>query len=977
MARTISANSLTKLATNLGTEPINIIEIQWVEGGPRHAYADRDIDGGVQGKILDLSQMDAVVQVSKGSDSQQISVVLDDTDGSLKDIIDNNDVHKRSCWVYQWFDGLLLSEKFLIFKGQVSSPIVWNEGDRSLKFDIISKIEDVEVGFSIEEGDFPTPPEGLIGQPWPLCFGTCINVPALRISNPRSGVLINGTGIVDPTLEARIIATEASCCPVTFLGYEAQYTSTMSLEITPRFEIDKSCALEKCQAIDELTFARDQQLAFEHPTLQIFDGDKFPQDTQVTLDIGGAKFTGRFSGTTFTVLSRIHPDSLTLVIPPEVYGLDRCGTCQEGTQQGVIDFQASLTQRNILIQLANIETDFGPSSSCGSDVSAFIDENLTLCAASQQIPGRLPTSNFFWANPGTEVRIDGEEEIIYIANILPSTIERVGSYRTFEGGNEAFITVPPEYYTVRQVDYEGYDVCEIVFDRPLSRRGQGWNDDIYITLTSSVGPNTVDIIQWFIETYTEYDIDMTSFDLVRDKVENYPSHFPLLERKNIITVLNEIAYQARCALWLRDDKFFIRYLPDVPVPADTIAVSDVSNNSLELFHTSTEDLVTKYTIDWKIDYAKDEPNKVILRHNVLKYGTHEKKEFFYIYNIQELVIKAATFWLIRLANTWRKCKFTTPIHKLKLEVFDAVTINLPHIAPSSVIADIENANFNSDTRTMEFDLWTPIKSGTTVPYDFARPADIEQTLLFPTLDERDLGLAGSGAGPSFLTRPPVGHPLAQESGLFQGFSLSCNGNPVEGPVGEGHCRSDHGNRYPSDRGDVKPTPRRSQDSGAPLGGNGANPSPGPQTLSNCCKTAEKALEVAKEARAEAAQAQQPEPGELEDLPPCEDQPCTSVVRVFNSTVDQVARNGGFHSDGCGIPTHGSSARRQDYCFNSRNQAQSFFDNQKAIQESQGDQACIGEEIIVNANVSLAGSEGTCPSGDIADARITGYSSVPT
>src|SRR5207253_3052675 len=116
---------------------------------------------------------------------------------------------------------------------------------------------------------------------------------------------------------------------------------------------------------------------------------------------------------------------------------------------------------------------------------------------------------------------------------------------------------------------------EIVFSRPLSWRGSGWSDDVYVTQTSSVGPNTVDILTYLIQKYTSHAIDSTSFNHVRTLLDNYPMHFPLLERKNILQVLQEIAYQARCALWLADDVFFIKYLPEEPTIDATIAESDV------------------------------------------------------------------------------------------------------------------------------------------------------------------------------------------------------------------------------------------------------------------------------------------------------------------------------------------------------------------------------------------------------------------
>ena len=118
--RTISAPSLAKLATRFGTEPINILTVQWVEGGGFSQYADRDISGGIKGKIQTIGELDAVINVSGNSQSQSIDVTLDDTDGSIKAILDTHDIHKRPCKLYQWFDGLATGEKFLVFQGQVS-----------------------------------------------------------------------------------------------------------------------------------------------------------------------------------------------------------------------------------------------------------------------------------------------------------------------------------------------------------------------------------------------------------------------------------------------------------------------------------------------------------------------------------------------------------------------------------------------------------------------------------------------------------------------------------------------------------------------------------------------------------------------------------------------------------------------------------------------------------------------------------------
>ena len=132
-----------------------------------------------------------------------MSVTLDDTDGSLKAILDLADIHQRDVWVYQTFEGLDLADRFLLFRGQITSPVTYSEGDRTLSFTVLSQVEDKEVGFSAEEGDFSFIAENLIGQPWPMNFGTVVYGKTLRLNQTQRGILANDMGTADFSLPDR------------------------------------------------------------------------------------------------------------------------------------------------------------------------------------------------------------------------------------------------------------------------------------------------------------------------------------------------------------------------------------------------------------------------------------------------------------------------------------------------------------------------------------------------------------------------------------------------------------------------------------------------------------------------------------------------------------------------------------------------------------------------------------------------------
>lgn len=804
--RTLTPAAQAALEEQYGVEVIVVLEIFWASPdgtatGPSSFYADRELnDGAVKGSIISMGNFDEAVQVTGGGQAASFRVTLDDTDGSLKAIYDANDIHKAPVKVWLYVSGTSFSaDKVAIFQGQINSPVEWSEGQRTLELSVVNRIEDVAVGFSAEEGEFPHLPEELIGKPWPLCFGTTINVPCLKAVPAISGQLAGGVGISDFTLPGRILLAEEITCPQTPIGFKCttqggagQYRATCNIA----FETDQACLQSRCVEIERLKLMLEEQRSYEYEKITIFGGENFPQGRTIELNINGAIFKGSFGGTLtnpsneFTITGRTHPDfdSTTGSVKKKTFQNEIESACPGS------DFESQDSDF--------ADTAFGP-----------VFTGLRSSRISWETYRDAPQASFFWAGGGSTVTLESSKDIIYIANIVPSTILRVSAWRTLNG-NRFLLTVPDKYFTTRMTNYGGYQVMEIVFERPLSSEdldtGGGWTDDVYVTQVSSVGPNTVEILEWFIDTYTSYSKDATSFSAVETAIDNYPMHFALLSRPNLIRVLQDIAQKARCALWQKLDTFYIKYLSEEPSSVATVEESDILADeeglgSLTLTYTPTEDLVTELTCKWKRDYSLKDDYTLILRHKVKKYGTHKREEDYYPYGHLDLVRKSATFWLIRWCNTWKRVKMSVPLDFLKLEPFDTVTLNLPDVCPTTVKAIVEKATLDTTGKQINLELWTPIRAGETSPYNFAWPAAIAQHAIFPTDEARDANEAGSGNEPNFSTISPPGHPLRSPNpGVFGGFSLGCNGEGVTS-LEPGKCRQDHGDGKPSDIGDQKPT----------------------------------------------------------------------------------------------------------------------------------------------------------------------------
>ena len=421
--RSISAAGLAKLATRYGNEPITIIEMDWVAGSTV-AYADRTVRS-IPGRIIEVGDLDNVVNVSGSSDSQELSVTLDDTDGTIKAILDAHDIHKRTARVYQYFSGLDLADKFLLFSGKISSPISWSERDRTVKFTILSQLEDREIGFSAEEGQFPYLPADMVGKPWPMIFGTVMDYPALQISKAITGATLTGVGILSGMDLWATLSDGAD---------DSQFTMSllqMLIQIShlrkvkecwaPSFHpaVDAQKAAD-CQAqidslngqISQAVARRDKQRACawhagssrstrptpkgqgENP-IRILGGEDFPQGRTLTLNIGGGLFTGSFDGDRFHVQSRQHPENDATAASVYTAKTQEPEVCLEPTQVSYYRYEDEVP------------------NGCGDGFpkgNKIVDQGIVMTNTSATVNqmDTEPVAQHFWVEPGASVEVASE-----------------------------------------------------------------------------------------------------------------------------------------------------------------------------------------------------------------------------------------------------------------------------------------------------------------------------------------------------------------------------------------------------------------------------------------------------------------------------------------------------------------------------------------------------------------------------------------
>lgn len=717
--RTISAAAMQTLSQPYGVEPVTLIKVFW-STLQVILYGDRTVPPTVKGSILEISAFDDVVNFDGNKATQTFNVTLDDSDGSIKAIYDVHDIHKAKVQVFQWFSGIPLDDMFLIFQGEINSPIVWREGERSLTFAVVSEIEDQEVGFAPEEGAFDEIPNELVGKPFPLIFGLARNVPVLKLDPIPLGILLDALAVHDPTIIQKINALYLKYGQMSrvavgdfYLALEAYFTAESPdggqsfVSIGDSFVAAGNQALAQAwnilQQINQLTATLNTQKGFLPNSARVHQGGCFPKGTNASTSLkNGTQLNGTFDGGgNFQINGATHPFSDA--------------------------------------------PDFGEITPVPIQTSVQVSGNST--TNGDPVITKL---GLVWEPSDQPFKLTSPLPVRYIACMLQCTVENVWAYRNYND-TRLLMQVPTEYYSVDYEDFGSMIITVVTLSMPLSYYDKSWDDSLYCDLQSSIGPNTVTILTWLIENYTVKGIDSVSFNHVADLIQGFPSNFALLREENIIKSLSDIAYQSRCALLLKNDVFYLKFLPEQPTPVATITLDDILVNTLELNHSSTENLITKLTATWVPSYEGISPNKVIVRNNTAKYGIHEQSVDWYIYTASGLVDLGASFWSIRKSNTWKLIKFKTALTKLVLESFDAVLINFATnwVCNGPVIGIVDSVKFNTKELNLEFEVWLPIRLGEMTQYNFAWPPDSDVDVDPDNLDFQKIGYDATGAlGPT-------------------------------------------------------------------------------------------------------------------------------------------------------------------------------------------------------------------------------------
>lgn len=717
--RNISDTALEMIQRVENCEPVMIVQIWW--SGLDYLpikYCDKKYEvEGLVGRLLSVSGIDDIVDITTAAASTNLSVVLDDAVGDLKQIFNQQDIHKVYVAVLQWFDGIPLTDAFTLFEGEISSPIVWDEGARTLGFDVVSQIEDREVGYSFEEADVTHIPVQLVGQSVPLIFGRVSALRPVPLNLTPSLVISRGFGIVDfeqwdaelAELAAQIQKCYDNARSAWQQGLAEAIIAGQFKPIFPGDVGDPEAAEAHDQAAHDL-FVQSDQFMTEFYNISLERGERL-------LEYEAQKAISVRADGGMPVPVYVNMNNFPRVRPGQAYH-----TFKGQFANYVADITVSVntpSERGKILQIHNIELLVDTKIKVGTNVYGFAPTGGVIDEYERDGQGQ----KFVWIDGGTEFKIFAFPRT-FVVGMGPVDVVNVWAESKY--GRRV---VPTNLYTVNTG--AGLNATTITFPIALEALDGDWSSGSIEVDCATNLTNAVDIMAYVITNFSGLEADTASFLDVRPAV--YDCNFALTNRINVVNFLKELAFQSRCAIWMKSKRVYIKNLATASASTATIVDSDITVATLNVTCTPTEQLVTKFVALWRFDQGSEE-NKTILRYNIKRYGVLEQTYNFWAYNQYQFVEKVAEFWSIRYANTWKLCSFKLSLNHLRIEMFDTITLDLTENIVSNGPVDciVQRATFDSDDDSIALEVWVPIRLGEMTPYVHAFPMDTQTIYPNPT-----------------------------------------------------------------------------------------------------------------------------------------------------------------------------------------------------------------------------------------------------
>jgi len=691
----LTAPAQTKISSidNVSIVPL----IEFTVDGKIFRYSTIEIFDAKKGLKLSTSAYE-FMNATGQSGSLPINIV--DETGEIFSILKDETIVKSNISIYIVFTDLTWADNVLIFSGKIETPFKWSENTRIISFNCL-----------------PHRLEGTITGP--IVFG---DMPGVQIIDPLNGLAATSPIYMRSAGKRKRFASNIVTGNSDF---------TVNIDIPDEY-IDTNCYIKLgkilCNGsfIDKRTFHCNAiNTTYELPNVRNRDEDDSDIDNRNAVYItgSGVDLAGKYIRFKIDTEYQIFRFAKTEF---ETTGGSSFGNLEAG----------AITEPSLMPQVPdNIEEDvFKQGSIIVPETSSYNGKVKTTkrkdsyyytckCTSYSPTDGKMiidqgPVNMF-----GEPIFLDQyNAQIIGVYGEYPLSIPgnmyvdyseywTTGDSAKIEFIGQTFehtISVLPANSITNIFTSDMQLQTEIEYDLVLNPEAKIKVNTIgnrWCSVSSTVGPNIVDIIQYIIENYTELTFNADS--ALHTTHSNFPVGFYYTDDVDVKKVLDDICLQACLKYTIYGNDFTLK---DATTKNEVINELTLQQSNLEIgslrWETSrSADLFTTVIGEWSVNnYPDNNKETVEMSNNESKFDENIKTINFNIYHAEGSVERAVTYYIDLYSNIWEYITFRSFLYCINLYLYERVTINAPIIGENSGI--IEEFDFSMSTYSTKLKLNT-------------------------------------------------------------------------------------------------------------------------------------------------------------------------------------------------------------------------------------------------------------------------------
>jgi hypothetical protein len=728
----------------IGAEPRIIVRVFFL--GQSFNFADRKGPFQLPGiafdpRVLDVGSINTEWSAGDIGVGSNVSISLDDSDNFLQNLSKTRQFEGAQCEVSHVFvpDDGSPSIPVLLMRGVISSPVSWDESNRTFNFEVVSQLKSTAIGYAPQEEDeIEDLDPDAVGKPWPVCFGEPEHVPAQVIKKPPVTFLIEDT-------EHKLVSPK----DITDLDFRVddatRFPQGEELRIKIGDVVVRGQFLAPDEGVEQHTFRVTANAFSYRRNNNVFrNSRRVKSQTQN----GGLRVDEVIQHTGWNVdhfsgILPLNPDNFIaqedeLASPTALFvnadvGRKTLGLIVYTTKPGSSEVLSWAFVTNIVetkdpdavrLDLNKAITPF-PNSSTRVNFCGRVRLGWVLDVGKPWIhPKGTPVTLFEPEDPTLN-------EVKLVANALPSdAINQVfvkidAKDKNSQEAITSLAVVPSNLYTVDLAEdlgtrWPGPDtpmlVTTISFDAPdeiTDLLGEEFDNEIFVNVDSVVGRNAADQIFFLLDTFAGLSTDGGSFGNSSEKLNTTPADFARFGIEDVLDLANEIAWQARCVMIDRRGEILLRYLPESnlgELAPTVLNENTIEENTIEVVNTEVSDIITQYQGVFKPRYSDEEDSSVTLLRNVSNFGVIEEVRNMFIYQDSASVIASLQFWLQLKSQIWKTVNLNAFLDAMSIDALDYVNLIVPDLLPAGFVR-VNRLSFNPLGDSLNVNLLTPYAVG--------------------------------------------------------------------------------------------------------------------------------------------------------------------------------------------------------------------------------------------------------------------------